>query len=67
MPLKQLLLAIEKPYWWVAVGEDNGMSFVTHYGFLVYIRSGKIFYDAAEEEIGVLLLELAAIAQVAFS
>jgi hypothetical protein len=34
----------EKPYWWVAVGEDNGMSFVTHYGFLVYIRSGKIFY-----------------------
>jgi hypothetical protein len=34
----------EKPYWWVAVGEDNGMSFVTHYGFLVYIKSGKLFY-----------------------
>ncbi len=34
----------EQPYWWVAVGEDNGMCFVTHYGFLVSIRSGKIFY-----------------------
>lgn len=34
----------KQPYWWVAVGEDNGMSFVTHFGFLVYIKSGKIFY-----------------------
>jgi hypothetical protein len=34
----------KNPYWWVAVGEDNGMCFVTHYGFLVYIKSGKIFY-----------------------
>jgi len=34
----------QQPYWWVAVGEDNGMSFVTHFGFLVYVKGGKIFY-----------------------
>ena len=31
-------------YYWIAVGEDNGMSFVTHFGFFVYIKTGKIFY-----------------------
>ncbi|HTI92853.1 MAG TPA: hypothetical protein VL727_19785 [Puia sp.] len=34
----------QQPYYWVAVGEDNGMSFVTHFGFHVYIRTGKIWY-----------------------
>lgn len=39
----------EQPYWWVVVGEYNGMSFVTHFGFLVYIRTRKIYYyDALE-------------------
>jgi hypothetical protein len=32
----------EHPYYWVAVGEDNGMAFVTHYGFYVYATSGVI-------------------------
>ena len=31
-------------YYWVAVGEDNGMSFVTHFGFYVYTRGGEISY-----------------------
>ena len=34
----------QQPYYWVAVGEDNGMCFVTHFGFHVYIRTGKIWY-----------------------
>ena len=34
----------ENPYYWVVVGEDNGMSFVTHFTFYVYIKSGKILY-----------------------
>jgi|SRR6185437_7851726 len=34
----------EHPYYWVAVGEDNGMSFVTHFGFQVYINGGEILY-----------------------
>src|SRR5262249_1271402 len=31
-----------KPYYWIAVGEDNGMAFVTHFGFRVYENSGKV-------------------------
>jgi|GEM_PF-1408399 len=34
----------EHPYFWVVVGEDNGMSFVTHFGFYVYTKSRKILY-----------------------
>lgn len=34
----------QRPYYWVVVGEDNGMSFVPHYHFYVYIKTGKIFY-----------------------
>ena len=34
----------ERPFWWVAVGEDNGMSFVTYFGFFVYVKSGEILY-----------------------
>jgi len=34
----------QQPYYWVAVGEDNGMCFVTHFGFHVYIRTGRILY-----------------------
>ena len=48
---KRLLFAMiygepskEQPYWWVVVGEDNGMSFVTHFGFFVYVKTGKIMY-----------------------
>ena len=37
----------EHPYYWVAVGEDNGMAFVTHFGFQVDATSGTIrYYDA---------------------
>jgi hypothetical protein len=48
---KRLLFAMiygepskEQPYWWVVVGEDNGMSFVTHVGFFVYVKTGRIMY-----------------------
>lgn len=34
----------EHPYWWIAVGEDNGMAFVTHFGFFVYVKTGGIRY-----------------------
>ena len=33
-----------EPYWWIAVGEDNGMCFVTHFGFYVAVKSGRIYY-----------------------
>jgi hypothetical protein len=37
----------EHPYYWVAVGEDNGMSFVTHFSFRVNATSGTVkYYDA---------------------
>jgi hypothetical protein len=32
------------PYYWVVVGEDNGMCFVTHCTFYVYTNGGKILY-----------------------
>ena len=32
------------PYYWVVVGEDNGMCFVTHLGFHVDPNTGEIFY-----------------------
>ena len=32
------------PYYWVVVGEDNGMSFVTHYTFYIYTNGRKILY-----------------------
>lgn len=31
-------------YYWVVVGEDNGMSFVTHFTFFVYTNGRKILY-----------------------
>lgn len=34
----------DHPYWWIVVGEDNGMCFVTHLGFYVNARTGKIRY-----------------------
>ena len=34
----------EHPYYWVVVGEDNGMSFVTHFTFYVYTNGRKIMY-----------------------
>jgi len=34
----------EHPYYWVVVGEDNGMSFVTHFTFYVYTNGRKILY-----------------------
>jgi hypothetical protein len=30
------------PYYWVVIGEDNGMSFVTHFTFFVYTNGRKI-------------------------
>jgi hypothetical protein len=30
------------PYYWVVIGEDNGMSFVTHVTFYVYTNGRKI-------------------------
>jgi hypothetical protein len=42
----------DHPYYWVAVGEDNGMSFVTHFGFHVDATSGTIhYYDALTGEV----------------
>jgi len=39
----------EQPYWWVAVGEDNGMCFVTHFGFFVDVKTARIwYYDTLE-------------------
>ena len=32
------------PYYWVKIGEDNGMSFVTHFTFFVYINGKQILY-----------------------
>lgn len=32
------------PYYWVAVGEDNGVSFVTYFNFYIYIHERKILY-----------------------
>ena len=32
------------PYYWVVIGEDNGMSFVTHFTFYVYTNGRKILY-----------------------
>ena len=32
------------PYYWVVIGEDNGMSFVTHFTFYVYTNGRKIMY-----------------------
>jgi len=32
------------PYYWVVVGEDNGMSFVTHFTFYVYTNGRQILY-----------------------
>jgi len=34
----------QHPYYWVVVGEDNGMSFVTHFTFYVYTSGRKILY-----------------------
>ena len=34
----------ERPYYWVVVGEDNGMSYVTHFTFYVYTNGRKILY-----------------------
>lgn len=34
----------QHPYYWVVVGEDNGMSFVTHFTFYVYTNGRKILY-----------------------
>jgi hypothetical protein len=34
----------EHPYYWVVVGEDNGMCFVTHFTFYVYTNGRKILY-----------------------
>jgi hypothetical protein len=42
----------EHPYYWVAVGEDNGMSFVTHFGFQVGATSGTVkYFDAFTGEV----------------
>ncbi len=30
----------EHPYWWIAVGGDKRMAFVTHFGFFVYVKTG---------------------------
>ena len=39
----------DQPYWWIAVGEDNGMAFITHFGFFVDVRTGKIrYFDTIE-------------------
>ena len=32
------------PYYWVVIGEDNGMCFVTHFTFYVYTSGRKILY-----------------------
>jgi hypothetical protein len=32
------------PYYWVVIGEDNGMAFVTHFTFYVYTNGRKILY-----------------------
>jgi|GEM_PF-3445483 len=32
------------PYYWVAIGEDNGGSFVTYFNFYVYNHERKILY-----------------------
>lgn len=34
----------QRPYYTVAVGEDNGMKFVPHFYFYVYLKTGKILY-----------------------
>ena len=34
----------QHPYYWVVVGEDNGMSFVTRFTFYVYKNGRKILY-----------------------
>ncbi|HVS94847.1 MAG TPA: hypothetical protein VHE54_00125, partial [Puia sp.] len=35
-----------RPYYWVAIGEDNGMNFVPHFFFYVYLNGRKIMnYD----------------------
>lgn len=41
------------PYYWVAVGEDNGVCFVTHFTFYVYANSGRIVYSDPVEEVSV--------------
>jgi hypothetical protein len=33
-----------RKYYWVKVGEDNGMSLVTHFNFFVYFDSMRIMY-----------------------
>ena len=34
----------EDPYYWVKVGEDNGMNFVSHYQFAIDPATSEIFY-----------------------
>ena len=41
---------LNKKYYWVTAGEDNGMSLVTHFNFHVYPDSMRImYYDATED------------------
>ena len=32
------------PYYWLVIGEENGMSFVTHFTFYVYTNGRKVLY-----------------------
>ena len=34
----------DNQYYWIKVGEDNGMNFVTHFNFYVYPDSMRIMY-----------------------
>jgi hypothetical protein len=34
----------KKGYYWLKVGEDNGVSFVSHYNFFVYPNTMKVLY-----------------------
>ena len=41
----------DAPYYWIKVGEDNGMSLVAQFNFYVYPESGRImYYDVVEGE-----------------
>jgi hypothetical protein len=41
----------DAPYYWIKVGEDNGMSLVAQFNFFVYPESGRImYYDVVEGE-----------------
>jgi len=40
----------QRPYYWVAIVEDNGMSFVPHFFFYVFLNGRKIkYYDIVKD------------------